>query len=34
MYVQEDNAVLHNALCNENVDFVVLAEALFATKHT
>jgi hypothetical protein len=34
MYVPEDYAMLHTALCNENVEFVVLAETLFAAKHT
>jgi len=34
IYVQEDYAVSHTTLCNDNVDFAVLAKALLATKHT
>ena len=29
MYVQDDCAILHTALCNENFEFVVLAEGPF-----
>ena len=34
MYVQDDYAVLHTALCNENVEFVVLAKTLFSLMPT